>query len=178
MIIENISFTQALTSVESVLKIEYSKEAKLADIIHDSIKRLEDTYGVTIDKDIYRLQAEHELAGNMLDKFLMEVTECLKQLALYNSLQIYNHGHGYTLADVNYLGLSRPNLLQELKYFMDKDLYSKREKIVNSLKQAVDNVPLNYVKRMFVALFLFEKLGIVEGVAILAQLLYMGGLIV
>lgn len=177
MIIESLSLTQTITSLESVLKIEYSNEAKVDEIIKDAIKRLENANGITIDKDIYSLQAENQLATNVLDRFVLDVTECLKQLSLYICLQTFNHSVGFTLADVNYLGTARAKLLAGLKYLLDKNFYPRRADIINMIAGTLDSVPLNKIKRLFVALLLLEKLGITEGVAIVAQLLYMGGII-
>lgn len=177
MIIESLSLTQAITSLESVLKIEYSNDAKVDETIKEAIKRLENANGITIDKDIYSLQAENQLATDILNHFVLDVTECLKQISLYICLQTFNHSIGFTLADVNYLGTARPKLMAGLKYLLDKNLYPRRADVINMIRSTLDSVPLNKIKRMFVALLLLEQLGITEGVAIMAQLLYMGGIV-
>lgn len=177
MIVDNLSLTQVVTSIESVLKLEYSAEAKLQETMTAAIHRLEDTYGVTIDKDVYVLQAENQLGNNALSHFLEDVVSCLKQLSLYTCLNVYQHSFTFTLSDVNYLGVDREKLLMSLKFFQDIDLYEQRGKVVVPISDAVDAIPLNIIKRMFVCMLLFEKLGIVEGVVLLAQLLYMGGIV-
>lgn len=177
MILDTLSLTQAITSIESVLKIEYAKDSKLKEITTDAVRRLEDTYGLSINKDIYTLQAENKLMTDVFDRFILEITECVKQFSMYVCLQTYNHSLTFTLSDVNYLGYERNQLMSMLKYLLDKELYPRRTEVVESMKMAIDNIPLNVVKRLFVAMLLLEQLGIVEGVAVIAQLLYMGGIV-
>ena len=42
---------------------------------------------------------------------------------------------------------------------------------------ALNNVEMSQIKRLFIVMLVMEKLGIHEGVAACAQLLYIGGLV-
>ena len=45
------------------------------------------------------------------------------------------------------------------------------------LSHQLNNIPMCMVKRLFVILLMLARLGVVEGVAIIAHLLYLGGLV-
>ena len=99
-------------------------------------------------------------------------------LSLYLQLKLFHKNMGITLADVNYLGYAKKNLLTSLKYLQDETQYKKhREAIVSSLSNTLNNISMCSVKRMFICLLVMDRLGISEGVAIMAELLYIGGLV-
>ena len=177
MIVDTLSINQCVSSIETVLRLEYTQDAKLDELISSATKRLEEKYGLTIDKDIYTLQAENQLASDTLSRFLADITECLKLFSLYTTLQTFHHNMSFSLSQVNYLGYARQQLMASLKYFLDKDMYAHREDVVKAISMPIDKVPLNIVKRLFVAMLFLEKLGISEGVAIIGHILYMGGIV-
>ena len=55
--------------------------------------------------------------------------------------------------------------------------YEKRCTLVPALVGALNNVEMSQIKRLFIVMLVMEKLGIYEGVAACAQLLYIGGLV-
>lgn len=176
MVFDNLTMTQICTSFEGVLKLEYTDNMRTEECLDNAIKALENSYSIKIDKDIYSLQAENSLVSQQLDVLLQSITECMKTTALYITLSAYNHSVGISLADANYLGCARERLLTGLKYFQDKDLYPKRAQTVATISEALNTIPVNHVKRLFMILLILEKLGISEGVAIVAQLLWLGGI--
>lgn len=176
MIADNLTLTHICTSFEGVLKLEYNDNMRTEECLDNAIKSLENAYAIKIDKDIYSLQAENSLVSQQLDQLLLSITECMKTTALYTTLAIFNHNIGISLADANYLGCARERLLTGLKYFQDKDLYPKRSQIVSTISEALNTIAINHVKRLFMILLILERLGVSEGVAIVAQLLWLGGM--
>ncbi len=175
MIADSQSIDSILLSLESTLKIEYDeKETKRT--LDAAISRLENVYGIRIDKDIYTLQAENRLVEGYIDTFLVQITECLKAMSFYIDTTMYMKNMCVSLADVNYLGLSKLELVTALKYFQDKKLYEERDIIVPVLTAAVTNIDMCTIKRLFIVLLLLERLGIPEGVCVIARFLYLGGI--
>lgn len=177
MIADGLTITQLCTSFEGVLKLEYGQDTKTQECLDNAIRSLENAYGITIDKDIYSLQAENSLVSQQLDVLLQSLTECMKTMALYTSLGIFRHNIALSLGDSNYLGFARERLIIILKYFQDIDLYPNRVQAVASIKEALNTIPINHVKRLFMILLMLERLGVSEGAAIVAQLLRMGGIV-
>lgn len=173
------SLSNILHGIEGVLKIEYVGEAKVSEIIDAALARLEDVHGFPFDKDVYTLQSESQLCNDELSKFLSDVRSCLEQMSMYINLKLYHKNHTLTLSDVNYLGYAKKQLLTALKYLQDADEYKlHRDDVIKPLYNTLNNVNMCTNKRLFIVMLMLDKLGIVEGVAIFAQFLYLGGLIV
>lgn len=179
MLDHNVSLANILAGIEGVLKLEYTEEAKVEEIIEAALSRLEDTFGFPFDKDVYTLQSESQLSADGVDSLLKEVTSCLEQMAFYIQLKLYHKNHSLTLADVNYLGYAKPQLLTALRYLQDaKEYKARREEIIKPLYNTLNNLNMCNNKRLFIIMLMLDRLGIGEGVAVYAQLLYLGGLIV
>ena len=175
---DTIAFNNILTSLESTLSIEMSSEMKVDQIIKSAVQRLENTYACTFDRDVYTLQSERQLMSDNINLLLKNVQQCLAMVSLFISLKLYHKNLGITLADVNYLGHSKVQLMTSLKYLQSKDEVKKHgDEIISALYSSLNNISMCSVKRMFIVLLMFYRLGIYEGVAIMAQLLYLGGLI-
>lgn len=177
MIIDNMAIVNLCTSFEGVLHLEYSESTKTEECLNAAIKALENDYNITIDKDIYTLQAENSLVSKQIDMLLQSITECMKSTALFILLGTFHHSVSLSLSSANYLGLSRDRLLTALKYLQDKDTYTKRSQSIGMISDALNTVPVCHTKRFFMILLMLEKLGISEGVSIIAQLLYLGGIV-
>jgi len=174
-----ISFNNILTSLESTLSIEMSSDMTVAETLDAATKRLENTYACTFDKDVYALQSESQLIADNINLLLKDVQQCLAMLSFYTNLKLYHMNMGITLSDVNYLGYSKEQLLTALRYLMYENEYKKHSaEIITPLFNTLNNIPMCSVKRMFIILLMLNKLGITEGVSIMAQLLYLGGLVV
>lgn len=179
MLDTNISINSILISMESTLKIEADPDLKVSEVLDASIKRLENMYACTFDRDIYTLQGENQLIADNLSLLLKDVQQCLAQLSLFISLKLFHKNLGLSLADINYIGYSREQLLTALRYLQDETQYKKYgAEIVSPLHNSLNNVSMCAIKRLFIVLLMFDRLGLTEGVAIVAQLLYLGGLIV
>lgn len=179
MLDRELSLSTVLSGLEGVLKIEYVGDAKVDDVINAAIGRLEDTYGLTFDRDVYSIQSESQLSADSINHLLREIQSCLEQLSFYINLKLYHKNYTLTLSDINYLGYSKKQLLTSLKYLQDANAYKKRhDSIIKPLSNALNNIGLCTNKRLFYVLLMLDRLGITEGVSIVAQLLYLGGLIV
>ena len=177
MLIDNLSIDSILLTFENNLKIEY-RERETYKVIDNSVAALENAFKVKMDKDIYSLQTENQLIGDNMSLLLAQIVECCKSMSFYTSLCMFNRSIGISLADVNYFGFAKTTLLQSLKYLQDKDCYTKRDAIIKPLTSALTNVEMCVVKRLVTIMLVLERIGVSEGVAIIAQYLYLGGLVV
>lgn len=176
---DTISFNNILTSLESTLSIEMLGDMTVSEIIDAAVQRLENTYAFTLDRDVYTLQSESQLTADKIDMLLKDVQQCLAMLSFYTNLKIFHTNMAITLSDVNYLGYAKEQLLTALKYLMYENEYRKHStEIITPLYNTLNNIPMCSVKRMFIILLMLARLGISEGVAIMAQLLYVGGLVI
>lgn len=178
MIDNTISFNSILVSFEGALKIEMTGDQKVSSIIEQAVERLENTYSCKFDKSIFDLQAENQLLAESVNILLRDIEQCLAQMSLYLCLKVYHKNLPITLSDVNYLGYAKEELLRNLQYLIDESQsiqYS--EDIARSLYNTLNNIPMCSVKRMFIILLMFERLGVAEGMSIMAQVIYLGGLI-
>ena len=155
MLADMFTLQQVLLSFENTLRIEYT-ETDVSRIIKLSKQKLE---------------------SENLNVFLQELAECLKQLTALTSISMFTKKPPINLADVNYLGFTSETLTTALKYLQDRVCYEKRSTIVPALVGALNNVEMSQIKRLFIVMLVMEKLGIYEGVAACAQLLYIGGLV-
>lgn len=173
-----ISLNNILVSLEGVLKIEASGELKVDEILRNATARLENAYNVTFDRDVWALQAENQLTADHIGHLLRDVKQCLEQMSLYINLKLYHKNPSVSLSDVNYLGYARSQLMSCIKYLQDDDLAKQyKSTIMAPLKNATNNIAMCTTKRLFIVMFMLDDLGISEGVAVIAQLLYIGGLV-
>lgn len=171
------SFLNMLTSLESTLKIDYTGDDRVSDVLDNAVKALESFYACDFDKDVFSLRAENQLYADNLNMFLKDVKQCLAEMSLFNQLKLFHKNIAFNLSDINYLGSSKQLLLTSLRYLQDQaEQQRKREDVIKPLTAALNNVPQCQPKRLFVIMLMFDRLGIQEGVAITAQLLYIGGL--
>lgn len=173
----DISFNSILTSLESSLSIEMNT-GSVAEIIDAAKDRLENIYACKLDKDIYTVQSENQLIANNLDILLKDIKQSLALMSFYLNLKLFHTNMGITLSDVNYLGHAKEQLLTDLKYLMYEREYKKHaDEVIMPFYNTLNNINMCSVKRLFISMLMLHKLGITEGVAIIAQFLYVGGLV-
>lgn len=178
MLNNDISLTKILVSCESTLKIEYSAEGTVKETIDDAVARIENVYQITLDKSVFDIMLESQLNADNISPLLRDIKQCLADLSLFLNLKIYHKDFDMFLADVNYLGHDKRELMNILKYCQDKKLFKQySENIIQPLSNTLNNISMCTVKRLFIILLMFDRLGVVEGVSIVAQLLYLGGLV-
>lgn len=175
MISDMISLPSILINFEQVLKIEYN-EMSTEKIIRSAKAKLENTFSVRFDKSVYDLQAENRLVADTLNMFLEQVVDALRNLSLYIDTCMFNGNVPINLADVNYLGFADAPLRTSLRYLQSTKTYVQRDAIITPLRSAVSNIEPCDIKRLFLIMFMLDELGIYEGAAVVAQLLYLGGL--
>jgi hypothetical protein len=130
-----------------------------------------------MDKPLYDLQAESMLVADSINILLSQILECLKSMSLYIDISMFNTSVGISLSDVNYLGLGSPELLTSLQYLQYTQTYESRGTIIEPLTSAVSYIDMCTVKRLFIVMLVLERLGIKEGVSVVARFLYLGGLV-
>ena len=175
MISDMLSMSSVLINLEQILKIEYN-EMSADRIILTAKNKLENAFQVKFNKSIYELQAENRLVADNLNVFLESVVDALKSMSLYIDNCMFNGKQPVDLADVNYLGFAKENLKVALRYLQNENTYNQREAIISPLKSAVGNIEPCTIKRLFIILLVLDDLGIYEGAAILAKILYLGGI--
>lgn len=174
----DLSVNEILVSLESVLLLEYQPDMRTDDIISAAIERLENSKGIKFDRGLFELIELSELNFNQLSLLMRDLKTALSQLAFFTDMKFYHKNLAVTLSSVNYLGLSREELLNALKYMMDVHKFQKyHTNIIPPIKDALNQVPLCTLKRLFVCLLMLYQLGVYEGVAVVARLLYLGGLV-
>ena len=178
MLNNDISLNNILVSFESTLKIEYAAESTVRETLDDAKARLENVYQVTLDKSVFDIINESQLSADNVSLLMRDVKQCLADLSLFMNLKLYHKDFDMFLADVNYLGYDKGKLMNVLKYCQDKKLFKQhRENIISPLNNTLNNISMCTIKRLFIILLMFNELGIDEGVSIIAQLLYLGGLV-
>lgn len=170
---DKISQKDILLAFENVLKIEY-KERDIEKIRITSKTAIENAYQVKLNSDIYTAQASNRFVGDTLDLLLSQLTECLKSQALLTGITMFDGRFGITLRDVNYLGFAERELLAALQYLQSEVLYEKRNSFLPAMIRNSSNIELSPLKRMLTIMFVLETLGVKEGVALMAQYLYLG----
>lgn len=176
MLTDLFTLQQCLLSFENALRIEYT-EAEVGKVIRAAKQNLENAYQCSLNKPIYTVQANNELVSENLNVLITEVAECLKQLTALTSIALYSKKPPINLADVNHLGFTAETLTTALKYLQDKVFYEKRGTIIPAITSALNNVEISQIKRLFIIMLVMEDLGLAEGVAACAQLLYLGGMV-
>lgn len=175
----NISINELLVSLESVLLLEFREDMKTADTLAAAIERIENTYAISLTEDVFTLMDKSELIGSSLSIFMRDLKTALSQLSFYTSMKMYHKDLAISLSSVNYLGLAREELMNALRHLQDKNQSAKYSaEIMPPVENALDQVPMCTIKRIFCSLLMLNRLGVHEGVSILANLLYLGGLIV
>ncbi len=177
MIKDSLSLKEVLLSFEGTLKLEYSDEMTTNQILDQALSRLESTYEVILQSDLFSLQMENSLVADKIGLLLRDITECMKQMSLFTSLCMFTKSVGISLADVNYLGNDKVVVRTLLRYLQDESETSKWKSALDPIALTLDSIPICSVKRLFVILLMLHRLGVYEGVSVVAQYLYLGGIV-
>ncbi len=174
MLRETISLKDILIGFESTLKVDH-REKDITKLKLLTKQKLENSFQVKFVGSLYDMQASNRLVGDSLSILLAQLTENMKSLALLLSVALFDKRYGETLRDVNYLGFAPDNLLSALKYLQDETLYEHRKEFFGSLTLSLNNLEMCDIKRLLIIAVVLEDLGVREGVALIAQYLYLGG---
>lgn len=178
MIKDLLDIKSVLISFEGVLGIDYMDDISTKQTLDDALSRIEQTYDLVIDRDLFSMQTANNLIASKADILLHDITDCLKTMSLYKDICMFTKSVGISLADVNYLGNDKNVLCTLLRYLQDESEADKWKSALEPVIQTLDNVSICIVKRLFIIMIMLHKLGINEGVSIIAQYLYLGGLTV
>ena len=179
MIDETLSTSEVLVSLETALKVELAPDTRVVDLVEAAVNRLENTYNVEFNKDIFTLMEESILVSDQLSLLMRDIVSALSRLSLLTDLKLFHKNIAFNLADINYIGYDRNQLLTALRYLQDKDMYRKHaDELMPPLYEALNNIGMCTAKRLFILLLMCHRIGVDEGVSCLARLLYIGGLVV
>lgn len=178
MLDDRISFNKVLVSLESTLKLEVMGDNTTQQTIDNAVANLENTYHCTFDRDVWLLMGESQLSSVSLSQLVNNLQQALAELSLYIELKLYHKNLAISLADVNYLGYAKEQLNSALKYLQDVKLAQpNRQEYIKPYYTTLNNIPMCMVKRLVIVMLMLDRIGVYEGVAIVAQLLYLGGLV-
>ncbi|MDR1523181.1 MAG: hypothetical protein LBS29_04455 [Endomicrobium sp.] len=175
MIYDLSNLQDILLSFENILRIEYS-ENDISRIMRSAKHKLENAYQVKLDKTVYEIQAQNQLVSDNIQVFIEQLFEAVKSMTAFTHIVMFTKVNKLSLADVNYLGFTAETLRAALKYLQDKQLYEKRHSVIPAIRNAVNNIEMSQLKRLFVIMLVLEDLGLKEGVSAVAQYLYICGL--
>lgn len=170
-----LNINQIILSYESTLCIDYT-DRDVNTIIENSVKRLENNYGIRIDKPLKDLAVEQGLVSENATTLINQIEKSSADLSYYIFCAMFNKRIPFSLAEVNYLGYDAEKLRVSLKYLQDKKLYNKRNEIIVAFRSALNNLETCIIKRLFIVMLVIEKLGVEESVAVVANILFLGGL--
>ena len=177
MIKDMFSLKEILVSFEGTLRIEYSDDMSTKQTLEQAMTRLESAYEISLQNDLFTLQTENELIAEKVNMLLRDIVECAKQMSLYTSRCLFTKSVGFSVADVNYLGNDKVVLRTLLRYLQDVSETDKWKAALEPIALTLDSIPICTVKRLFVILLILHRLGVYECVSVVAQYLYMGGIV-
>lgn len=177
MIADLYSLGDILMDCEATLRLQYDEanQNNVAAILKAAKERLENAYQCRLDEPVYTVQAKNALVANDLEIFVKEAGSCVERLSTLTMLTMFTKKPPINLADVNFLGFTRESLTMALRYLQDKVLYAERGPLIVPIRNALNNIEMSHVKRLFIIMLAFENLGMEEGTAACAALLYLGG---
>lgn len=177
MLRDMLSMGSIILGFENTLRIDYS-EPEINSIIANSISSLESSYSLKFDASIWELQIRTQFTAVNINELITQIEDCLKSLALLTGISMYDKCFTETLQDVEYCGYDRERFLSHLKYLQDEDYYDKQDDFFPFIINAMDKVPMCTAKKLLVIMIILDKLEIREGVSIIANYLYAGGVMV
>jgi hypothetical protein len=169
MIRDFISVDYILQQFETLLHINPGNN-DIAEQVNVSRLSIESQLRISLeDKTIYDMNGR-----DGVDMFLSNVTECLKNLALYTLICSYDQKYSQTIKDVNYLGSEPTNLINCLKILQFAQLQHRRTEFFADLIQSASSIQTCTVRRLICVLAVLENIGHLDGVSIISAYLVLG----
>lgn len=178
MISDRYTLQAALTKCEAALMLEYTKET-VDDwqlIIKKARENLENRLQCKLTDTLYNIQAKNALVSQSIDVALNGISAGIELLSTLYTMSIYlKDRKNFDLADVNYLGQDRGRLATGFKMLADR-VYSRQahDEMMAAIKAQLNNMTMTQLKRLLLVMIMFDELGLDEGVAVCANLLYLG----
>lgn len=180
MISDLYTLASALTKCETALMLEY-KQDNVDDwrlIIKQAKENLENRLQCKIDAPLYSIQVRNALVSQSVDSCLMNMAAGIEAICSLYVMSIYlKDREGFDLGDVNYLGQTRDSLAMGLKCLTDR-VYARQahNEVFAAIKANLNNMTMSQLKRVLLVMIMFDELGVDEGVAACANLLYLGAI--
>lgn len=172
MILKLTTLSNTLTIIESLLYVDYQRET--AELLDFSLNNLENKYQVDLSGG---LEKAYIASPDAISSFVSNLETALSKISLLSSNSIFEHKSYINLGDVRYLGYDKTQLLTALKYLTVEHTAQETSNIINSLTTAVDKINHCDIKRLIILLLILDRLDVPEGVSIIAQYLYLGGIL-
>lgn len=177
MVRDTLILQNILTGFEEALHIDF-KTQDVKQLKEETRESLEVSIREHIEESIYKLHIQTKYLNDSVSSLIDQIETCMKDMALLLSISMFDHKFGQTLKDVSYCGFAKDELMIILKHLMDEKLQDNRGSFMKALTESLNSVNIGEVKRLFIIMLILEDLGVVEGVALIAQYLYMGGMLV
>lgn len=113
---------------------------------------------------------------DQVDILLGALADCLKNMALLVNIESYDSVFGQTLKDVNYLGTTETKLINSFKILSKKDLQVRRVEFFSDLLTAFSAIKVCTLRRIMCIIGVLENIGVLDGVAILANHIVIGAM--
>lgn len=178
MLSDRYTLQAALTKCEASLMLEYQQDS-VDDwqlIIKRAKQNLENRLQCKITEPLYSIQAKNVLVSQSIDIALNGMAAGVELLSTLYVMSIYlKDVKDFNLADANYLGNNRVSLATGFKMLADR-VYSRQahDEVFAAIKSQLNNMAMTQLKRLLLVMIMFDELGIDEGVAACANILYLG----
>lgn len=168
-----VDLNNTLVGFENHLRLDVKEPIDVQ--IQECVAELENAWSVNLEgRTIFEVRIENPMAQESIDPFVAQIVECCKNIAYLCQTNIFYEDYGLTLRDVNYLGFDKDRLANSLCYLMRKTLYSSRVSFFESILHAASRLDISQIRRLIAIMGALERLGFAEGVALIAQYLYIG----
>lgn len=180
MISDLYTLQTALTKCEAALLLQYDQDTvdDYRLIIKKAKENLENRLQCHLDEPLYTIQAKNALVSQSIESAVTQMAAGIELLSTLYVMSIYlKDKKGFDLGDVNYLGQTRDSLAMGLKCLADR-VFARQahDEVMAAIKANLNNMTMTQLKRLLLVMIMFDELGIDEGVAVCANLLYLGAI--
>lgn len=176
MLADMVHLPDILVSLETTLRIDYS-ETTVEKILDKALRSLSEAYQRDFtEKTVYEIMAKSMVSAESMEILCHRIMSDLASLSFYESCTTFKRRSDISLARINFLGYTAPALRSVLKYLQFESAYEEGAMALPAIIQGCNNLAFCEEKRLFIILLLLDRLGLREGVNVVARFLHIGGL--
>lgn len=174
MLKDYLKINDILINLENILQVNYMSK-RVTDIVEDTITNLERVYGIEFNKSIFQIQEDTIGITDNVSGLVRQLNEALKNIAMLTCLEMTTSNYTVSVKSCDYLGFGKTHLLGALKWLQREDLYPQGRDYLTSLKLKADRMEMSEIKKLIILMCIFDRIGMSEGVELIAEYLYIGG---